>query len=785
MTTEQRIPGGSPRHTASLLHSLRLRLPLSILTVILVILSIFIGFILYKANAVFSYVKSSRIEDEALTVGSGVSVQLQRAGKDMTLVAGLPNVLQSLELPAISPNGDREASLTRISLTAMLNRVKTAYGYYDSLWLLNGEGEIVAGQTGHEIGLANFSRQLWFQKAMANNTLVFSDPISGGMAGDVLLPISLKLVYNGKMGCIAGTLQLSRIVRSMLHNSQRPGVHSYVLDTEGRVLASQDGKGQETADHTGQSGPVDATVAASFHKHVSGSLSAFIDGEEKTVGFYHIPQTDLYAVVIADADYMRSSFVQIRTAAILAGLVAAFVAAGCVCLFIFPITGDIRRLGLFARDIARGRQDTHTGVNRRDELGDLEHSLTEMVATLTEMVSRSEAATRAKSEFLARMSHEIRTPMNGIIGMTYLALRDNPDSEQRRFLRSIDGAAKNLLGIINDILDFSKIEANKLELALSTFRLSDLLWSVYELLHVKAREKNLTFKFNIDDTVPDILIGDPLRLSQILINICSNALKFTENGGVRIEVSLLEQTPNHASSPDSVGSPGRVDSVQLEFIIADTGIGMDAESQKDIFGSFSQADGSITRRFGGTGLGLAICKALVRMMSGDIRVQSAPGEGSRFIFNVFMGIGTEKDIRENSPQVADGEEQAPLPPMRLLLAEDNELNQEIALGVLETMGLTASVANNGKEAVQLWLDKEFDLILMDIQMPVMDGLTATREIRDSGKMGAKTVPIIAMTANAMRGDKEKSLEAGLNDHITKPLDMVKLRAKLLYWGTGR
>ena len=753
-------------HGSQLKHSLRLRLPLSILTVVLLILSISTSFILYKADSVIYYVKSSRIEDAALTVGNGISVQLQRAGKDMTLIAGFPNVLQGLDLATTSSPG-RDVAAARASLTSMLNRVKVVYGYYESFWLLDGTGMVLAGSLANEAIMQNPAGQPWFIKTMETGTLVYAEPVLSEKTGDVLLPISLKIVYDGKLGCLVGSLQLSRIARGILHESQRPEVNSYIQGADGIVLAALDKK------MLGGVSPVSAALTERFQEQVSGSISAEIDGEWKTVGFYHIPQTDLYAVVVADAGYMKSYLAEIQTSTILAGLMTAFLAAGCVCLFIFPVTGDIRRLSDFAGDIARGRQDTHTGVERQDELGDLEHSLTDMVSTLTEMVTRSEAATKAKSEFLARMSHEIRTPMNGIIGMTYLAMRGNPDTEQLRFLRSIDGAAKNLLGIINDILDFSKIEADKMELVQSTFRLSGLLWSVYELLHVKAGEKDLALEFSVDDNVPDILEGDPLRLSQILINICSNSVKFTDTGSVRVTVALKEE--HRKETPEKV---------MLEFQITDTGIGMDEEAQKNIFESFSQADGSITRRFGGTGLGLAICKALVRMMGGDIGVKSAPGQGSSFHFTVLLAVGSEADIVKEPGSASDGSEQAVLPPMRILLAEDNELNQEIALGVLETMGLTATIANNGAEAVELWQEQDFDLILMDIQMPVMDGLTATERIRGSIRPRSVTVPIIAMTANAMLGDKEKSLEAGMNDHITKPLDMAELRATLERWATA-
>jgi CheY-like chemotaxis protein len=361
--------------------------------------------------------------------------------------------------------------------------------------------------------------------------------------------------------------------------------------------------------------------------------------------------------------------------------------------------------------------------------------------------------------------------MNGIIGMTYLALRDQPDERQRNYLLRIDKAAKSLLGLINDILDFSKMEADKLAIVNSTFSLSGMFRSVYDLLYVKSQEKKLDLDFTAADDVPDILVGDSLRLSQICINICSNALKFTEAGFVHMHVS---RQPTQDDMQDNL--------IRLLFAVKDTGIGMTPEEQKRIFDSFAQADGSTTRKYGGTGLGLAISKSLCQLMGGDIWVESRPGRGSTFYFMVVMGEGSQEELEANQSSVALGEEAAPLPALHVLLAEDNDINQEIALEILKGMGITATIAHNGAEALQLWQTETFDLILMDIQMPVMDGLTTTRNIRACADSRSKTVPIIAMTANAMSGNREKSLEAGMNDHITKPLDVDELRSALLLWG---
>ncbi len=729
-------------------------MPLSILTVILVTLSISTVFISHTAQSVISYVKSSRIEDTAHAIGNTIAVQLQRAGKDMVLAAGLPSVLEGIELAPVQDN-----SIARASLSALLNRVKLAYGYYESFYLMNEQGMVLAGAD-NASPVLEAAGQEWFQETMEKNTFVVSRPFVSQTTGDILLPVSLKVVYNGRAGALVGTLQLAKITRGVLKEATRPGVRNLIVTASGEIVSTLDGK------DIGSEMIGDSPWFADIRDQVSGSFTAPVDGETKTIGFYHIPQTDLYSIVIADQAYMYSYIAAIQHAAIGAGLVTALLAVGCVCLFIFPVTRDIKQLSLFAGQITRGEQGLSTGVNRQDELGDLADSLSRMVNTLTDMVLRSEAATKAKSEFLARMSHEIRTPMNGIIGMTYLAMRDRPEEKQLKYLQRIDNAAKSLLGVINDILDFSKMEADKMDIASSSFSLSGMLRSVYDLMLVRSQEKGINLVFSVADDVPDIVVGDSLRLGQICINICSNALKFTESGTVSLHVSLQSRQD---------------DGILLLFAVKDTGIGIDAKAQNGIFDSFSQADGSTTRKYGGTGLGLAICQSLTHMMGGTIWVESEPGKGSTFYFTILVGEGEAKEFEAKEQSAAAVHPETEQVPLHVLLAEDNEINQEIAVELLKGMGITTTVAQNGAEALQLWEAEPFDLILMDIQMPVMDGLTATRRIRASSAAHSKTVPIIAMTANAMSGDKEKSLEAGMNAHITKPFDVKELHDTIMEW----
>jgi signal transduction histidine kinase/CheY-like chemotaxis protein len=561
--------------------------------------------------------------------------------------------------------------------------------------------------------------------------------------------------------------------------------------------------------------------------------------------------------------------------------------------------------------------------NRVKELDDVRLAMLNMMEDLDEARNEAEDATKAKSDFLANMSHEIRTPMNAIMGMAHLALKTDLTAKQYDYLKKVDISAKSLLGIINDILDFSKIEAGKLDMESVDFQLEDTLDNISTLVGIKTQEKGLELLFKTDPSVPTALVGDPLRLGQILINLSNNAVKFTDTGEIVVSTELAKKD----------GAK-----VTLKFSVRDTGIGMTEDQAARLFQPFAQADSSTTRKYGGTGLGLTISKRLAEMMGGEIWVESEPGQGSTFSFTATFGLGKEKakkrfrpsqDLRgmkvlvvddnatsrgifqemlesfsfevsvaasgaEGITELESAEENKPfelvvmdwkmpgmdgieasrriknhaglskIPPIVLvtaygreevmqqaeevglegfllkpvspsmlfdatmqafgeavpeisritqrkeqeaealkhiqgahvLLVEDNEINQQVAKEILEGAGLNVSLANNGHEAVNAVMENEYDAVLMDIQMPVMDGYEATRKIRElqlkaqSSKLKAtetedrnlpSELPIIAMTAHAMIGDEDKSLQAGMNGHVTKPIDPDQLFATLQKW----
>ena len=374
----------------------------------------------------------------------------------------------------------------------------------------------------------------------------------------------------------------------------------------------------------------------------------------------------------------------------------------------------------------------------------------------------AEAAAEAKSIFLANMSHEIRTPMNGIIGMVDILKHTPLNEEQREYLSIIESSGENLLTIINDILDYSKIEAGRIELEIIPMKLEQELRRVKSILQVIADRKKLQLKLNINPNVPEYLLGDPVRLKQIIINLVNNAIKFTEKGEVRIEVETQKQIDGKAT---------------LLFRVIDTGIGISEEGQKRLFQSFSQVDKSTTRKFGGTGLGLAISKNLSEMMGGDIGVISKEGEGSTFWFTVQLPV-SDKDTytvaHKDEQQKSKGTKQERK--LSVLLAEDNKINQKVAMVNLNNLGHQVDVADNGKEAVEKFQQQTYDLIFMDIQMPVMDGMEATKKIREIElkEKGSKKIPIIAMTANTMEGDREKYLQIGMDDYVSKPFKQNEL-----------
>ncbi len=399
----------------------------------------------------------------------------------------------------------------------------------------------------------------------------------------------------------------------------------------------------------------------------------------------------------------------------------------------------------------------------KDEIGELIKGFNTMISQIDKQnialklaKEQAETSAKIKEQFLANMSHEIRTPMNGIIGMAKLLTNTPLAKEQIKYLENISTSADNLLVIINDILDFSKIEAGKLEFEQIEFNLHELLNKLKSVYYESAKEKGLYFKLHIGDRVPQYIIGDPTRLNQVLVNLLGNAVKFTEKGGIALLVKVVEQNRKEST---------------LQFVVNDTGIGISPDKIDVIFSSFSQASSDMTRKYGGTGLGLTITKQLVELQGGNLNVESKAGEGSSFHFKLSFVHGKGKIKHKTEllqDEILDNTQN-----IRILLAEDNEINQLYVKTILESK-FEIEIAPNGLKVLELLENKTFHLILMDLHMPEMDGYETTEIIRNLSDKKLKNIPIVALTAAAIKGEKEKCLDAGMDDYLSKPFDPIDL-----------
>ncbi len=412
--------------------------------------------------------------------------------------------------------------------------------------------------------------------------------------------------------------------------------------------------------------------------------------------------------------------------------------------------------------------------DRKDELGSLTRAFNEMLDQIErqniELVKAKDVAVqseKAKESFLANMSHEIRTPLNAILGLSELMNQGKVDVTHKRYLEGITSSGEQLMSIVNDILDFSKIQAGKFTFEKIGFNVSKVVENILNTFTFRLKEKNLFLEFEVEESIPPVIIGDPVRLIQILTNLINNAIKFTNNGSIKVNCKLNKWSAER---------------VIIEFSVTDSGIGIAEDKLDHIFNSFTQADTTTSRVYGGTGLGLAICKNLVELQGGKIGVKSEINKGSQFFFTIPFKEGTPEDLKHNTPEQ---ETHVELDGMHILCVDDYTMNQTLVITMLEKYNITVDVASNGQEGVEKLLKNSYDAILMDIQMPVMDGIQASEKIRTLEDEAKRTVPIIALTANAIKGEEKKFFDAGMDDYLLKPFKIRELVSKLSKYYTPK
>ena len=758
-----------------------------------------------------NFVQGGRLEDEA---GGHTAEAVARVTTELDNYvdrnqAGLIALATVIE--ADRPGGAKSQS--------HIEKFHALYPAFRTMAMVDMQGTLIAadprrGANGHSVLGLNLADREYFQKTIASGLPFVSDVFLGREMGAdpiVMLTVPVRNEQGAMVSLVGGSLRCSgfdKLLESISYMKQR---ELLILDQRSRVIFASPGAPFEPLESLDGSPMLNAAQESSRktfrtgRKQKNGGANGRIEQRltsvTRTKAGWTIVLSQPLSVIVAES----TSYYLVTATLVLIGLVISTLGARELSKSLTrPVEGLAERIGrgvmeggslkptelpanspleivqlvhdfddmaVRLSDSYRQLQSALSDRERLNEeltdvLADLESRVRSRTAELGHAKERAEESNRLKSEFLANMSHEIRTPMNGFMGMLDVLLETRLAEDQRDLVETARASAGSLLEILRDILDFSKIEAGRMELDPVPISIAALVEEAVVPLEIVARRKGVELRRTILDNVPLVLIGDPVRLRQVLMNLVSNAIKFTQDGSVEILVSL---------------EPGDRDAV-LRFTVKDSGIGLTVAQQKVIFEPFRQADGSTTRNYGGIGLGLSISKRLVELMAGEIGVTSAPQEGSTFWFTARLGWAKEVDSEEQKrPDL--GALAAVVSPsssrsLRILVAEDNLVNQRVVKALLERRGHTVDVAENGVVALRKAEEFQFDVILMDVQMPEMDGITAIGLLREQDLRRGVHTPVVVLTAHAMRGDRERFLAAGGDGYVTKPIQLDQLQAEI-------